>query len=75
MKTLTLHIEGMTCGSCLRRVRQALERVPGARVLRIDRRTADVEIDDDNVTWEASVEALLRAVEDAGYPAALAEAA
>jgi copper chaperone CopZ len=30
MSEITLHIEGMHCGSCIRRVTQAIAQVPGA---------------------------------------------
>lgn len=35
MSELTLRIDGMHCGACVRRVTQALERIPGAEVLEV----------------------------------------
>ena len=30
-EAITLHIDGMTCGSCAEQVKQTLEKVPGVR--------------------------------------------
>ncbi len=30
-EAITLHIDGMTCGSCAEHVKQTLEKVPGVR--------------------------------------------
>lgn len=35
MKDLTLHIDGMHCGACVRRVTQALSNIPNAQVLEV----------------------------------------
>ncbi len=35
MREITLNIEGMHCGACVRRVTQALERTPGTEVLEV----------------------------------------
>jgi copper chaperone len=35
MSEITLNIEGMHCGACVRRVTQALTRVPGTEVLEV----------------------------------------
>lgn len=63
MTTKTLTITGMSCGSCLRHVQQALNAVEGARLdeLRIGRAT--VTFDETQV----SAEAIAEAVRDAGY--------
>ncbi len=63
MTTQTLEIGGMTCGHCLRMVKQALEEVPGVTL-------DDVRIGKATVTFdEAQVraEAIAEAVRDAGY--------
>jgi copper chaperone len=68
MRSLTLHIEGMSCGHCLNAVNQALAQLPGVRleVLRIGR--ADLQYDETAIE-PARIEA---AVTEAGYRATAA---
>ena len=63
--TTELKIEGMSCGHCVRAVKQALEGVPGVRA-------ADVDLEGSlaRVEHEASEAALVAAVEEEGYRAA-----
>lgn len=63
MRSLTLHIEGMSCGHCLNAVNQALAQLPGVRLeaLRIGR--ADLQYDETAIE-PARIEA---AVTEAGY--------
>jgi copper chaperone len=63
MKTIRLHIEGMTCGHCILSVRKALAKIPGATVRSTEVGTAVVAIDE-AVTAEQD---LVEAVGDAGY--------
>ena len=63
MKTTNIQIDGMTCGSCVRRVRTALEKLPGVVVEDVNRKGARVQLDG------SDVEAVCRAVEEAGYRA------
>ncbi len=65
-ETVTLDVEGMTCGACPITVRLALRRVPGVIDARVDfdSRTATVTYDPDKTT----VQALTKATADAGYP-------
>jgi copper chaperone CopZ len=65
MASLTLHIEGMTCGHCLNAVGKALASVPGLIVRTVAIGRADVEFESDAV----SVDQIVAAVSDAGYPA------
>ena len=67
MRSLTLHIEGMSCGHCLNAVNQALARVPGVQVEGVRIGRAEVSYDGARVT-PALLEA---AVADAGYRATL----
>ena len=62
-----LKIEGMTCGHCQKAVKTALESVAGVS-------TADVDLERGSarVAGGADVAALIRAVEDEGYRAAVA---
>ncbi len=68
METITLQIEGMTCGGCVASVTRVLEAVPGVA-------TADVTLTPGaaTVTFDAAltnVPALRVAVEDAGFDVA-----
>lgn len=66
MREARLKIENMHCDACVRRVRQALEKVDGAQV-------GDVHVGGARVQAPESVpaSALVSAVEKAGYPATL----
>jgi copper chaperone len=63
MRELTLRIENMHCGACVRRVTQALERVDGVKVSEVRIGAARVLAPDD-----VRESALVGAVEKAGYP-------
>jgi copper chaperone len=64
MATVTLHIEGMTCGHCLRAVQQALTGVAGAEVQSVQMGRAVVKTTPEAPTGEA----LAHLVAEAGYP-------
>jgi Cu+-exporting ATPase len=66
---ISLKITGMHCASCVARIEGALRQVPGVRMASVNLATekAVVELD----PAEAKVEALVYAVEEAGYGAAL----
>jgi len=60
---ITLAIDGMHCGGCVKRVRAALDKVPGVAV-------TEVAIGKATVTLESAAEAdVLAALDKAGYPA------
>lgn len=46
MSEIVLNIEGMHCGSCVKRVTQALERVPGTKVEEVRIGAARLKADD-----------------------------
>jgi copper chaperone CopZ len=46
MSEITLNIDGMHCGACVRRVTQALERIPGAEVIEVRIGAARLKTDD-----------------------------
>lgn len=46
MREITLNIEGMHCGACIRRVTQALERTPGTEVVEVRIGAARVKSED-----------------------------
>ena len=61
-----LHVEGMSCQNCVRHVRDAIQGLPGISYARVDLDKAEAV-----VKWKSegpSEEALLRALETAGYP-------
>lgn len=65
MKQIRLEIEGMSCGHCVAAVRTALTGLAGVQ-------EADVRIGEATVTLDpaqASIAALIDAVQDAGYEA------
>lgn len=65
--TIELAIEGMTCDHCVNAVTGALQEVPGVK-------TAKVDLDSKSASVEAEqvdVAALIAAVEEEGYEAAV----
>lgn len=60
----TLTVEGMSCEHCEQTVQEALEGVPGVQDAEADRESAQATVNGD-----ADVDALVAAVEDAGYDA------
>jgi copper chaperone len=68
MTRYTLHIDGMSCGHCLKAVNQALTAVTGTTVESVRIGRAEVQADD-----AVGEDTLVSAVEDAGYNVALVE--
>lgn len=66
MGKIELAVTGMTCGNCVRHVKEALEQVPGVK-------KAKVELPGSAIVTAKDVEipALLAAVTEAGYSAEL----
>lgn len=66
IQTVTLSVPGMTCAACPITVKKALSRVDGVQEVNVSykNREASVAFDDAST----SVEALTKAVENAGYP-------
>jgi Au+-exporting ATPase len=62
--TIDLAVEGMTCGSCVGRVEKALTKVPG-----VTRAVVNLATERATVTGQAAPEALIAAIERAGYEA------
>jgi len=69
--TVELAIEGMTCASCVRRVERALTRIPGVAEANVNLATEQALVHYD--PRKASLDALLQAVEEAGYRAHVVE--
>ncbi len=70
-RTDTLRIDGMSCGHCVRAVREALEDLPGVEVAEVEVGRATVRYDDAQ-TGPADLAA---AVEEAGYTVSATEPA
>ena len=66
---ITLAITGMSCGHCVRAVDAALAALPGVAVHEVAVGRATVALD---AAHGPSVDAVLAAVDDAGYPARVA---
>ena len=62
---LTLTIEGMHCGACVRRVTAALENVKGVEVVQVNIGSAEIRI----AGPEPDVAQILEAVERIGFKA------
>ncbi|ESS59318.1 copper-translocating P-type ATPase [Enterobacter cloacae S611] len=62
--TIELNLDGLSCGHCVKRVKESLEKRP-------DVEAADVTIEHAHVTGSASAEALIATVEEAGYGASV----
>ena len=65
---LTLAIEGMHCGACVRRVTAALEKIDGVEVVQVEIGSAQVRC----AGSEPDVAQILEAVERIGFKAARA---
>ncbi|MDH2911848.1 copper-exporting P-type ATPase CopA [Kosakonia sp. HypNH10] len=63
-QTIELNLNGLSCGHCVKRVKESLEKRP-------DVEAADVTIEHAQVTGSASAEALIATVEEAGYGASV----
>ncbi|HBO6301729.1 heavy-metal-associated domain-containing protein [Pseudomonas nitroreducens] len=64
MKSVDLQVEGMSCASCVRHVNAALAPVAGVTEVAVDLAAGRVR-----VSGEADTQALIGALQDAGYPA------
>lgn len=69
-KTITLNVDNMYCASCAPIVKKSLQQVLGVNQVAVSQQlhTATVTYDD----AKASVEALITATKNAGYPSRLA---
>ena len=69
MKTIDLQVEGMSCGSCVKHVTQALQPLTGVREVEVDLSSGLVRVSGELAQGSAP---LVMALRDAGYPAKLA---
>jgi copper chaperone CopZ len=65
MSEFILHIDGMHCGSCVRRVSQALAQTPGLNVKEVQIGAARLQSDEDPPPTDRAIAALAAA----GYKA------
>ena len=65
MATLTIPVEGMTCGGCVSSVQRALGRIPGVSEAVATLAPAQVAVSYDAVATDAA--RLVQGIEDAGY--------
>ncbi|MCW5619597.1 MAG: copper-translocating P-type ATPase [Burkholderiales bacterium] len=63
-RSLTLPVQGMTCASCVARVEKALHQVPGVAQASVNLATESATVE---LTVATSPEAVVKAIEDAGY--------
>ena len=71
MNTVELGIDGMTCNSCVTRVRRALESIEGVATIAVDLGASRARV---TGAFDPSADALINALTDAGYPSRLAGA-
>lgn len=64
--TTILHIEGMSCGHCVRHVTEALEELAGVNSVRVSLEEKRAVIEHDA---SLNIQALVAAVAEAGYEA------
>ena len=69
MQTVTLNIDGMTCGGCVKSVTRLLEGVEGVEKAEVSWKTKNAVITFDES--KTDTDALIDAVEDGGYDVAL----
>jgi copper ion binding protein len=60
----TISVEGMSCEHCEQTVEDAVREIPGVTRVTADEAAQQVDIDGD-----ADIDAVLQAIEDAGYTA------
>jgi len=66
MDTIELKINGMSCGSCIKSVTRALQRVPGVSAVEVDLDRGTARVNGD----AQATNAMLAALQAAGYDAA-----
>lgn len=62
MQTIELNVQGMTCGSCVKHVKAALSQLAGVSSVDVDLSSGRVR-----VTGSANTEAMISALDSAGY--------
>lgn len=70
MKSVELQVQGMSCGSCVKQVTQVLRALNGVSEVTVDLQSGRVRVNGD-----PDSNALLAALQEAGYPAQTSEGA
>ena len=70
MNTIDLEVQGMSCGSCVTHVKQALRPITGVTDVAVDLKSGHVRVSD---ALDDGPERLVAALSEAGYPAKLAD--
>ena len=65
MEKLSLALDGMACGGCVKNARRALDGLPGVTVENVAVGSADLALDPSRTSKQAVIDAL----GEAGYPA------
>lgn len=63
MKTVTLHVEGMSCDHCVKSVQEALEYIGAQARVSLSENRVEADFDESRL----NVNALKSAIEDQGY--------
>lgn len=69
MFEVNLRIDGMHCGSCIRRVTQSLQAVPGAEVAEVRLGAARVEASEGRGAEDSLINSLIAGLGKAGFAA------
>lgn len=69
MNTIDLEVQGMSCGSCVKHVTQALQALTGVSGVAVDLASGQVRVSGDFLRGS---DAAIEALNTAGYPAQLA---
>jgi copper ion binding protein len=65
-KTLHFNVKGMTCDNCVQHVTKAVQELPGVREVKVD-----LEGEYARVEGDVEEQAVIEAIEDEGYEAAI----
>lgn len=68
---MVIKVEGMTCGGCEAHIEKAAKSVPGVIKARADYKNKEARIAWETTPGKASIQELIKAIEDAGYKASL----
>lgn len=69
MEQMTLNVQGMTCGHCVRSVESALTAIDGVKAVKVDLKGARATVDFEPA--HASAKTMITALEEAGYEASV----
>ncbi|TXI29645.1 MAG: mercury resistance system periplasmic binding protein MerP [Nitrosomonas oligotropha] len=69
IQTVTLSVPGMTCAACPITVKKALSKVDGVQEVNVSYKKLEAVVTFDDA--KTTVEALTKAIENAGYPASV----